>query len=305
MKQITELFKRNGMYTYIPFVKQEEITIHENHHYYFTTNDEEVAKKIFRTQNNVIFVEDIEKCLISSNWAGLTLLNETLKTKEDLIREFNVASDADGIIIYAYEQIFKDSPIGIKEHCTFCLANGIKPAVVISENSRKYLVATKGDETIDIEQWKEYAAIFVGPTIDITLVSNNIKIKQKRRLGGTFPMSFHGGFSPEWQGDFFSEQIEITNELFDNFTVNHFKKSPIKMPNKEQATILLANGAFEEEITLANGNIMSFKGTEEITYDKRPKFDDFNAIVAERKVQKRNTVVIGLDYTNNCFVQYK
>lgn len=311
MKTISKVLMRNGMTTYVPnFNEKSNITIHDNHHYYFTCNEENMAKKMFEKFDSVLSGR-VQVLNISDDWAGLTLIQECTG-KGYLQNYIKSTSKLDGIIIYPYEEMFEDTTMQkIKEHITFVKDNGLHIMSVVQEKGKKYVVAKKiENELLSIIGWEHYVPLFIGPIIDVDCFSDNkslrdaLSIKQNRKLAGTHPGAFNEKSTPDWKGDFFAEQIDLTDKLFDTLQVGRFKRSPIKLPNKEQATILLANGGFDEEITLADGSIMSFKGTEFISYDIRLKMNETSEPVAEREIQRRNTSVLGLNYTNGTFIEF-
>ncbi len=305
MRKLSTIIKSKGLICFVPNADQFEIEIRETQHYYFATESVDYAKKLFHEHDRVI-QGNRHELEISKEFAGLALIGAP-KNFADLHDNISKVSEVDSVVIYRYDEIFDDSNLDeLRQHHEQMKMLKLKLMQRVSEGGKKYIIALKSLTTLlNIQTFEEFTAFFVGPIIEMDHFNGKLFHGKIFKSNGYHPFNFTEKKRADWKNDYFNDQVSIVDKLFSENAKPRFMGGTIKSPNKEQAAILMASGRFDKEITLEDGRLMVFKGTEKITTDDKPKLNLDGEVEALRRIQVRQTVVYGLDMTNGEFVSFE
>lgn len=282
-----------------------EIEIRETQHYYFSTESVSFAKQLFNTQDRVI-QGNRHELEISKEFAGMALIGAP-KNFADFCDNVAKVSNLEGVVIYRYDELFDDTNTDeLRQHFEQMKMLNLMIDNRVSEDGKKYIIAIKSLTTLlNLQTFDNFLSFFCGPILELNNFDGKLKINKNSKTNGSHPTNFTEKKRSDWKNDYFSDQVTIVDKLFNEHKKPRFMGGTIKPPNKEQAAILMASGRFDKEITLADGRLMVFKGTEMITTVDKVKVNIDNEVEALRKVNVRNTVVNALDMTNGVFVRFE
>lgn len=261
------------------------------------TQDEELAKELFEKGINIEHVDADEKLIITGKFhiAVLQVHNEKLLTSSILrVSEFG------GIVI---------APFDYDEEAADVLINQIFEAnaaieYVFNEDGKKYAVIARRKEN-------EYTLFTKSKDVQLSYYKEPIDIDEIKELKFKRPIVVEKGQinrssnMPGWKKEVLLKNSTLLESMLSPLKQKRFMGSVIKMPNKEQTTVLMTAGRFNSEVRLKDGNLYMLKGTEAIEYEERIKTDLQGNVKGIRRVAKRKAVLYGLDLTNGHYVKFE
>lgn len=266
---------------------------------YVLTEKEEQAKELFDNEYISVVYGNKSNVSISQNWAALTACIPNDETDFDFF--VNRTSQANGLIVYSYENLSFDDEYIMKEHFERCRdLYGIKIEQHLQEDGKKYLIGRRTHKSLlNLLEFDEFKKLFYGPIIDTSIIKIHLKFKD--RAYWNHPTRFFEKETPVWKNDFFFESENILASFFDDAVKPKFLGGTIEVPNHERLIILLASGAINKEVETDDGRIVILKGTERISYDRHLKYDIEGNVIGEIEKQVRNTLIYEFDMTNGEF----
>ncbi len=279
-------------------LQDKRMEIQEHQHSHVITNDLSLAKELFKIDTVHVVQGTNEELNISPNWAAYTVCAPL--NAEEFSYYAQKVSDLSGFIIYSID--FLDVSNEREMHTHFDNCDGLYNLIhtnLVEENGHRYLIARRQNASLLTHRsFDDFKALFYGPIVDSTKIA--VKVK------GDFshwshPMFFKEDEIPQWKNDFFFEAQSISDDFFDDIVKPKFIGSTAEVPNHEQIAILLASGAIDKEVTLADGRIVILKGTEVISTKEKTLYDLEGEEKAFVEQQVRNTLIYELDMTNGLF----
>lgn len=268
---------------------------------YIITKNKEQAKALYEDDKNHVLQGGINDVLISTNWAKAAVFMPENYPEFKFFTQRVTALE--GIVIYSFNQLFKEKENfedALKKHFDVCReVLGINNTTLVQENGKKYLVGFRTHKTLlSHQKFDDFKKLFYGPIIDVSITKIRLKGITTRWF---HPSEFQEKEQPEWKTDYLFEQQTTTEKFFSDAIKPKFLGGTVELPNHEQLAILLASGAIDREVELADGRIVVLKGTEFIDTKERIKCDIEGKPNALVKQQVRNTVLYELDLTNGEF----
>jgi len=300
--------KQRASYLFDGKVLQNGVELNANLSPYVITEDEKQAKEIYgiKTESDGIWSEANIKVIcgkkaelaVSENWASFCAVDPTGYAEFNWYT--NIVSEFNGVIVYSFDNLFK---IGdertLRRHWELCsVALGVINHKVIQEDGKMYMVAVKTIKSISESiSYDDFLKLFMFPVEDASMA----KVTGPKRKSWTYPMAFHENEMQEWKLESMFEQSKGADALFGSLCKPKFIGGSIEVPNHEQIAILMASGAFNNEMVLRDGRIVSIKGTERVNKKSRVKYDTDGKPKAFIEQKVRNTEIMLLDLTNDCF----
>ena len=266
---------------------------------YIFTKDEEQAKNLYQQERNIVVCGNVHNINISINWAKAAIFEPENYTEFEFFCKR--VSELEGIVIYSYDKLFDATKENeLKKHFDACTeVFQINNIDLLQENGKNYLIGYRMPKGILFrENFETFKKLFVGPYIDA--VTKQIKIKGIKSRW-FHPAEFQEKKYPAWKTEMLFEQETTSDKLFTEGLKPKFMGGTIEIPNHEQLAILLASGAIDQEVELADGRIVVLKGTEMVSHEDHIKFDLDGNPVAKVDKQIRNTLLYELDLTNATF----
>jgi len=263
-----------------------------------STNNIDIAENLYDKDENILYGDNNN---INNSFAGLVLLQDT-KNMKYLSNEIDKLSSNNGLLVYSYDKLLDiTNDTAILYHIRLLQRFGLKPLARININNKSFMLSRKVPVAL-LKRMKEsdYVSIFKQDDISIDEL-NNGDILNFRMTTGKSAHIFYEKTMPEYK----LRKIKSYKSNIPKLIHSKLTKQYIKMPNIEQAAILLASGKFENELVLKDGRKMIFKGTDSIFEDQKYSYNLYSEIDSIRYIKKRNTVVIGLDITNHEFVRFE
>jgi hypothetical protein len=270
------------------------LTLSSEHNYYAIGGDEKVNQTIFSMPNG----DTIETTgQISHLFAGLVVVNDcySLRTPAKYVA-FNAH-----LIVKLDDMCYVDKPRYHHATINDALKIGLILEKVFYADGVKWLMFRKNVELFTQgEAVEKYLPLFHAP-----LESLDHQALTFKKRSGFKPEYFEERSIPDVKAKILLESVDILDNKIAEKRRSRFMGKAIMKPNKEQTAVLMASGRFNDEVRLNDGRLMSFKGTEQITYDERIKTDVEGNPTAIREILVRETVVIGLDLTNGKYITFK
>lgn len=299
MEKLLNKLVANGLCIYLPDLQNDTpIRILGNSNELIAwTQDEELAKELFAQGIDIEHVDTDEKLIVTGKFhlAVLQLQNEKLLTSSIL-----KVSEYGGIVI---------APFDYDEETADIIINQIFEAnaaieYVFNEDGKKYAVIARRKEY-------EYSLFTKSKDSQLSYYHEPIDIDEAKELKFKRPIVVEkgqinkSGNMPEWKKEVLLKNSALLESILTPLKQKKFMGSVIKMPNKEQTTVLMTAGRFNSEVRLKDGNLYMLKGTEAIEYEDRLKTDLQGNVKAIRRVAKRKAVLYGLDLTNGHYVKFE
>ena len=261
------------------------------------TRDEDLAKELFAKGIDIECVDADEKLIVTGKFhlAILQSQNEKLLTKTIL-----KVSEYGGIVIAPFD--YDEETVDIIINQIFEANAAIE--YIFNEDGKKYAVIArrKENEYNLFTKSKDSQLSYYHEPIDIDEVK---ELKFKRPIVVEKGQINRYGDMPEWKKEVLLKNSTLLESILSPLKQKRFMGSVIKMPNKEQTTVLMTAGRFNSEVLLKDGNLYMLKGTEAIEYEDRLKTDLQGNVKAIRRVAKRKAVLYGLDLTNGHYVKFE
>lgn len=135
-------------------------------------------------------------------------------------------------------------------------------------------------------------------------VNSYIDIEKIEIRTGAEPSIFKEIVIPRWKVDESLLKSNLKKNYFDELRKANFSNRSIEHPNEGQSAILIASGALNDAITLANGDKIILKGTSS-KIEKATSIINADLSADKAKVTEHYvTVVYGLNLTNGQFAKY-
>jgi len=148
---------------------------------------------------------------------------------------------------------------------------------------------------------ERFYSLFENPiNIDSDFEVEKILIKT-----GVKPEMFKEIDTPRWRIDEQLKKSKLKKVFFDELRQASMLNSSIEHPNQGQAAILIASGALNKKVTLANGDEVILKGTSTKEKKHNPQMDESGNVSAVKLVDHYKTVVYGLNLTHGQFVKFE
>lgn len=286
---------------WMPRFNDKYFHLFENNDKFFMAIERiKIAEYLFNKNRNILF-GTVNNLNITNGFAGLVFLQKVVNIDylQDNVKKL---SSNNGLLLYNFNELIDVTDEStILYHIKQLRSIGLKVLAKIDINNQAFILARKVS-TMLLKKMipSDYKDIFLKKCISIIELEKS-SVLDFRMTRGKLPHMFYEKELPPYK-------LEKLNSYKTNLpTIRNTKinTSYIKMPNIEQAAILLASGKFENELILNDGRKMVFKGTDTIDEEKKYVYNIYSEIDAVRYIKKRNTVVIGLDLTNNEFIRFE
>ena len=136
-------------------------------------------------------------------------------------------------------------------------------------------------------------------------INDELEVEKLKIRTGVKPQMFSEIEIPRWKIEKKLKKSKLKEVFFDELRSVGFQESSIEHPNDGQAAILIANGALNKTLTLANGDEVILKGTSIKQQKQVDKMSDSGEVNAVRLIDYYQTVVYGLNLTHGQFVKYE
>jgi len=122
---------------------------------------------------------------------------------------------------------------------------------------------------------------------------------------GAKPKMFKEIEVPRWKIEVQLQKSKLKDLFFNDLKVAGLQKKSIESPNEGQAALLIASGALNKEITLANKDRVILKGSSKKIQTEFEKTNELGEVTSVKVVDSYKTVIYGLNLTNGKFVKYE
>lgn len=244
----------------------------------------------------------------SNTWAGLNFLNPPYgesfngRLEIDFVERWGLVTAIGGVLILVINQSSAS-----EEMAKALQKQGYKPvASFYDENNSDYqkfgqffIVLHRQLQNFRSEI-EGFMNLFQNPiNIDLDIDFEKISIKT-----GVFPELFKEIEIPRWKIEEQLLKSKLKKIFFDELRQASLVNSSIEHPNEGQSAILIASGALNKKLTLADSTEVILKGTsskEKLATAQRDEKGDVNKV---KLVDHYQTVVYGLDLTHGQFVKF-
>lgn len=136
-------------------------------------------------------------------------------------------------------------------------------------------------------------------------INSDFEIEKILIKTGVKPEMFKEIDTPRWKVEEQLAKSKLKKVFFDELRQASMLNSSIEHPNQGQAAILIASGALNKKVTLANGDEVILKGTSTKERKSSGQMDDSGNISTVKLTDHYKTVVYGLNLTHGQFVKYE
>jgi hypothetical protein len=136
-------------------------------------------------------------------------------------------------------------------------------------------------------------------------INSDFEVEKILVKTGVRPEMFKEIETPRWKVEEQLKKSKLKKVFFDELRKASMLNSSIEHPNEGQAAILIASGALNKKVTLANGDEVILKGTSTKEKKSSSQMDEKGNIGSVKLVDHYKTVVYGLNLTHGQFVKYE
>lgn len=136
-------------------------------------------------------------------------------------------------------------------------------------------------------------------------INSDFEVEKILLKTGARPEMFKEIDIPRWKVDEQLKKSKLKKVFFDELRQASMLNSSIEHPNQGQAAILIASGALNKKVTLANSDEVIFKGTSTKEKKSSPQMGDDGNVGAVKLTDHFKTVVYGLNLTHGQFVKFE
>lgn len=273
--------------------------------------DENRSKTATNRQIGTVLNADAVNGVRKSNtWVGLNFLNPPYgnnvmggRLELDFVARWGLTTSIGGALILVINQGSAD-----EEMAKELRSQGYKPVISFyDENNSDYqkygqffVVLHRQLPNLRAEIHK-FMSLFQNPlNIDSDIEIEKISI----RTGGV-PEMFKEIEMPRWKIEEQLAKSKLRKVFFDELRQANMINSSIEHPNEGQAAILIASGALNKKLSLADGTEMILKGTSTKEKKASEQANESGKIDKVKLVDHYKTVVYGLSLTHGQFIKYQ
>lgn len=136
-------------------------------------------------------------------------------------------------------------------------------------------------------------------------INDDIEFEPISIRTGAQPEMFKEIEVPRWKIETHLQKSKLKKVFFDELRQASMLNSSIEHPNEGQAAILIASGALNKQLTLANGDKIILKGTSTKEKKATSKVNENGYVDSVKLTDHYKTVVFGLNLTHGQFVKYQ
>lgn len=272
------------------------------------TNRAKEASK--RSINKVLNADALNGVYKSNHWVGLNFLNPPYGTNTsserleiDFIKRWGVATAIGGVLIFVINPSSAD-----EEMAKTLRSQGYRPMFSFydpeNEDYKKF-----GQFFMVLQQQlpnfrasiEKFYSLFENH-IDI---NSDIEIEKISIRTGVEPQNFREVITPRWKIEQSLSKSNLKDLFYQELRHNGILRKSIVNPNEGQSAILIASGALNKELTLANGERVILKGTSTKFKTQRGQMNDDGEINTVKITDNYKTVVYGLSLTHGQFIKFE
>lgn len=271
---------------------------------YLTVGTTEDAKRLYPDYDNIVVdPTPDERSGISEGVFGLVVMPSPRSIAEIQWGILRLATKFKGAtLVFRYDH-FKVNPYRLTE---YLLEAGVAPMMNVSIDDKRYVVAQTVLPTTTKEARipSRWAHSLYGPAVDPRLY------KPTRRqafipFNGFHPAQFYDKVEGNWVMEFHKDEMSLHGAFFEEVCREKMLGGSVLPLNQEQMAIAIASGRAKDEVRLKNGQVYIFKGTEKIDVEQKPKLGLDGVQTGIRHVEKKRTVIIGLEMNRGDFVRFE
>lgn len=273
--------------------------------------DKNRAKKAYeRNISKVLNADSLYGIRKSNSWVGLNFLNPPYgvdstgnRLEINFIERWGLTTAIGGVLVLVI------NPSSVDEDMIGTLRlQGYKPVISFfdtnNEDYKKYgqffILLQKQLPNFRAET-SSFKSVFNNPlNIDDDIDFEKISIK----TGGE-PQMFKEIEVPRWKIEESLSKSKLKKVFFDELRKANLLTSSIEHPNEGQSAILIASGALNKEVTLANGEKVILKGTSNKVKNNIEQCDEDGTVDKVKIVDSYKTVIYGLSLSRGEFVKYE
>jgi len=273
--------------------------------------DENRAKKAFkRSINKVLNTDAINGVYKSNHWAGLNFLNPPYGTNTiygrielDFIQRWGVVTAIGGVLILVI------NPSSADEDMAKALRlQGYKPMFSFYDPDNE-----------DYKKFNQFFMVFQQqlPNFRASLekfyslfenqldINSDLEIEKINIRTGVEPHNFRETVTPRWKIEESLKTSNLKKLFFQELRHHGLRAKSIEHPNEGQSAMLIASGALNQELTLANGDRVILKGSSTKHQRQTEEINGDGNIDKVKLVDNYKTVVYGLNLTHGQFVKFE
>ncbi|MBW6487500.1 DUF6094 domain-containing protein [Sulfurimonas sp.] len=264
-----------------------------------------VAKHI----NKVLNADALSGVRKSNHWVGLNFLNPPYdvsasgtRLELDFIERWGLTTSIGGALILVINPSSADDKMTEKLRL-----QGYRPVVSFYDpenedykNYGQFFMVLHQQLPNFRASLEKFYSLFENPlNINDDIDFEKISIKT-----GAEPQLFKEIELPRWKVEEHLAKSKLKKVFFDELRQASMINSSIEHPNEGQAAILIASGALNKKLTLADGTEVILKGTSTKEKTQSAQTNDDGIVDKVKLVDHYKTVVYGLSLTHGQFVKY-
>lgn len=270
--------------------------------------EEERAKNAASRVNILLNADALSGVRKSNTWVGLNFLNPPYgesfsgRLEIDFVERWGLTTTIGGVLILVI------NPSSANEDMAKALQKqGYKPVASFFD-----------EENIDYQKYGQFFIVlhrqlqnfrsdiekFTGLFQNPISINSDVDFEKISIKTGVMPDLFKEIEIPRWKIEEQLLKSKLKKVFFDELRQALFVNSSIEHPNDGQSAILIASGALNKKLTLADGTSIILKGTSSKKKVATAQSDDKGEISKVKLVDHYQTVVYGLDLTHGQFVKY-
>lgn len=245
----------------------------------------------------------------SNTWAGLNFMNPPYGTNTmgerleiDFVSRWGLATSIGGVLVLVINQGSAD-----EEMAKELRSQGYRPVVSFYDEDNsdyqkfgQFFVVLQRQLPNFRAELDKFMSLFQNPLN----IADDIDIEKITIKTGGAPEMFKEIEVPRWKIEEQLAKSKLQKLFFDELKQASMINSSIEHPNEGQAAILIASGALNKKLSLADGTEIILKGTSTKEKKQSEQMDDSGKVSAVKLVDHYKTVVYGLSLTHGQFIKY-
>lgn len=264
-----------------------------------------ISREITTVLNaNALF--DVRK---SNHWVGLNFLNPPYdintsgdRVEIEFVERWGLATAIGGVLILVINPSSADEQMAKKLQL-----QGYKPVISFydpeNEDYKKYgqFFSIFHQQLPNFRaSMDKFQSVFENPLN----VNDDIDFEKINIRTGAEPMMFKEIETPRWKIEEKLKKSKLVKNFFDELRSASMLNSSIEHPNEGQAAILIASGALNKKMSLANGDEVILKGTSSKQKKQMEQMSESGNVDSVKIVDSYKTVIYALNLTHGQFVRY-
>lgn len=246
----------------------------------------------------------------SNHWVGLNFLNPPYdvsasgtRLELDFIERWGLTTAIGGVLMLVINPSSADEKMA-----TALRSQGYNPVISFfdpeNEDYKKFgqfFVLFKQELPNFRASIEKFYSLFQSPLN----INDDVEFEKLNIRTGVQPEMFKEIQTPRWKIEEILAKSKLKKVFFDELRQASMLNSSIEHPNDGQAAILIASGALNKRLTLANGDEVILKGTSTKEKKASGQMDEKGSISTVKLVDHYKTVVYGLNLTHGQFVKFE